>query len=64
MLEEALGEAIQAKKSVDIEILNRFTPVYVADGSVIILPDELRELWQGSGGTHGKSLCNQTGYLH
>ncbi len=55
VLEEALGEAIQAKKSVDIEILNRFTHVYVADGSVIALPDELRELWQGSGGTHGSS---------
>jgi hypothetical protein len=55
VLEEALGEAIQAKKAVDIDILNRFSHVYVADGSVIALPDELRTSWQGTGGTNGSN---------
>lgn len=53
VLEEALSEAIQAKQSVDIEILKRFSHVYVADGSIITLPDELHPLWQGTGGTGG-----------
>jgi hypothetical protein len=48
VLEEALGQVIQASTAVDVEILQRFSHVYVADGSVIRLPDELHELWQGS----------------
>jgi hypothetical protein len=36
---------------VPVEILQRFSHVYVADGSVITLPDELHELWQGTGGS-------------
>jgi hypothetical protein len=48
VLEDALGQVIQASTAVDVEILQRFSHVYVADGSVIRLPDELQELWQGS----------------
>ena len=60
MLEEALGQVIKASAAVDVEILQRFSHVYVADGSVITLPDELHEYWQGTGGAGG----TQTGYLY
>jgi hypothetical protein len=50
MLEEAPGQVIKASAAVDVEILQRFSHVYVADGSVITLPDELHEHWQGTGG--------------
>ena len=55
MLEEALGQVIKASAAVDVEILQRFSHVYVADGSVITLPDELHEYWQGTGGAGGSS---------
>jgi hypothetical protein len=55
VLEEGLKETIQAKESVNIEILKRFKNVYVADGSVITLPDELHEQWRGTGGAEGSS---------
>jgi hypothetical protein len=50
VLEEALGQVVKAKTAVDVDLLNRFSNVYVADGSVITLPDELHALWQGTGG--------------
>lgn len=40
---------------VEVEILQRFTHIYIADGSVITLSDELHELWQGTGGAVGSS---------
>ena len=40
VLEEALGESIRSKESVDIELLKRFKNVYISDGSVITQPDE------------------------
>lgn len=55
VLEEALGQVIKASTGVEVEILQRFSNVYVADGSVITLPDELHELWQGTGGAGGSS---------
>lgn len=55
VLEEALGQVIKAGTAVDVEILQRFSHVYIADGSVITLPDELHELWQGTGGAGGSS---------
>ena len=55
MLEEALGQVIKASAAVDVEILQWFSHVYVADGSLITLPDELHEYWQGTGGAVGSS---------
>jgi len=55
VLEEALGQVVKAKTAVDVNILNRFSHVYVADSSVITLPDELHPLWPGTGGGAGSS---------
>jgi hypothetical protein len=55
VLEEALGQVIKASAAVEVEILQRFSYIYVVDGSVITLPDELHELWQGTGGAGGSS---------
>ncbi len=54
VLEEALGQVVKAKTAVDVNILNRFSHVYVADCSVITLPDELHPLWPGTGGAAGR----------
>ncbi len=71
-MEEALGQVVKAKTAVDVNRLNRFSHVYVADGSVITLPDELHPLWPGTGGAAGSSraavkidICIElkTGYL-
>jgi len=55
VLEEALGQVVKAKTAVNVDILKRFTNVYVADCSVIALPDALHPLWQGTGGAAGSS---------
>jgi hypothetical protein len=55
VLEEVLGQVIKASAAVEVEILQRFSHVYVADSSVITLPDELHERWQGTGGAGGSS---------
>lgn len=55
VLEEAMGQVVKAETAVDVEVLNRFTNVYVADCSVITLPDELQPLWQGTGGVSGSN---------
>ncbi len=38
VLKDALGQVIKASTVVEVEILQRFSNVYVADGSVIPLP--------------------------
>lgn len=53
VLERALGKVIKAENVVDIEILNRFPAIYVNDCSVIALPDELKGIWKGTGGSYG-----------
>lgn len=55
VLERALSKVIKAEDVVDIEVLNRFSAVYVNDCSVVTLPDELKDSWEGSGGSHGTS---------
>jgi hypothetical protein len=50
VLGEAMARAITAGQAVDIEILNRFEAVHIADCSVIALPAELAPLWRGTGG--------------
>ena len=55
VLEHALSKVIKAEDVVDIEVLNRFSAIYVNDCSVITLPDELKDIWEGSGGSHGAS---------
>lgn len=49
ILEKALTKTIKSM-SVDTEILNRFSAVYIADCSQIVLPNDLHTIWQGTGG--------------
>lgn len=55
VLERAVSKVIKAENTVPIEILNRFPAIYVNDCSIITLPDELKETWKGTGGSHGTS---------
>jgi hypothetical protein len=55
VLDEAAKEAITASTQVDIEIFSRFSGVYIADCSIVTLPDELENLWQGVGGPENAS---------
>lgn len=58
VLERALSKVFCADKNLEIEILNRFTAVYVNDCSIVGLPDELKEIWQGTGGGGGASRAS------
>jgi hypothetical protein len=49
VLEEAVAQVVQAPAAVPIELLNRFSRVYLIDGSLINLPSELAERWRGTG---------------
>jgi hypothetical protein len=53
-LENAVG-ALIAAEPVAIPILQRFNGVHIQDSSVITLPDELSETWQGCGGSAPKN---------
>jgi len=53
----AVAEKVCAEQSVEIGILNRFTAVYITDTSTIILPNELKSHYIGTG---GKSDSNQS----
>jgi len=58
-LRESLTVALQqliATKPISIELLDRFTGVFLGDGSSIRLPDELKDVFAGRG---GKGDCCQ-----
>jgi len=50
VLEEAVNTVVLAPPPVPIEWLNRFTAVWLLDTTVLRLPDELEEVWPGTGG--------------
>jgi len=50
VLEAAVGQAVVAADPAAVPILRRFEGVYVYDGSVVSLPEALREEWPGLGG--------------
>lgn len=50
VLETAVGRAVAAAEPAAVPILGRFEGVYVYDGSVVGLPEALREEWPGLGG--------------
>jgi hypothetical protein len=52
LFEEALGTVIEATVP-GLELLERFAGVYLQDGSVISLPEELADRWPGSGAEGG-----------
>lgn len=49
ILEDTVGTLISADP-VSIPILQRFHGVYIKDSSIVTLPDELHDTWQGCGG--------------
>jgi hypothetical protein len=49
VLEEVVAQVVQAPTAVPIELLNRFSRVYLISGSLVKLPLELIELWRGTG---------------
>jgi hypothetical protein len=55
VLEEAIVQVVVASSAVDIEILGRFTAVFLSDCSTVPLPTELQDIWQGVGGSEGAS---------
>lgn len=50
VLEAAVAE-VMAAEPVAVPVLQRFSAVLVQDSSVIMLPDTLREVWAGCGGS-------------
>jgi hypothetical protein len=50
VLEAAIERAVLAADPTAVPILQRFSGVYVYDGSVVSLPEALREEWPGLGG--------------
>lgn len=73
VLEEAIAQIIVADDQIDINLLNRFTAVYLADCSTVSLPADCVDIWQGVGGSGSASpaalkldtrLELKTGALH
>jgi hypothetical protein len=70
VLAAAVEEMLKASE-VEIPLLKRFNGVYLQDSSVISLPKELIEVWQGCGGSNGESaglkiqveMCLSDGHL-
>jgi hypothetical protein len=50
VLEEAVAQVVVADDQLDVNLLNRFTAVYLADCSTVPLPAGLAGVWQGIGG--------------
>jgi len=53
LLETAISQVVSADAPAAVELFERFTGVYLDDGSVISLPVELASKWEGCGGTNG-----------
>lgn len=50
LLENAATKLICTDKASE-KILNKFSSVNILDSSIVLLPDELKSIWQGSGGS-------------
>jgi hypothetical protein len=50
-------ETVVTADAVAVPILQRFNGVYIQDGSTLVLPDALAEVWQGCGGNPGQSAA-------
>ncbi|EDN67413.1 IS231-related transposase [Beggiatoa sp. PS] len=65
VLEQAVAEAVRAPNAVPIELLNRFSSVTLFDTTILNLPDELYQVWAGTGGngpTSRSALKGEIGY--
>ena len=56
LLERCAQVQLQAE-AVEVPLLRRFSAVIVEDSSVVMLPAELAEVWQGCGGSSGTSAA-------
>ena len=56
VLEEAVKTVVLAPQPVPIKLLNRFTAVWLLDTTVLRLPDELEQVWSGTGGRTTQNL--------
>jgi len=54
---EAALQYVFAADPITVPLLERFTGVHLIDTSVIVLPDELLEVWAGCGGSSGKTAA-------
>ena len=54
LLEEMVAMVVSGQECY-IPVLQSFSGVYLQDGTVLTLPDELREQWRGSGETGGEA---------
>jgi hypothetical protein len=61
VLEKAMGEVVKAASPATIPVLERFSGVYLYDGSVVGLPDALREAYPGCGGSYGPEAALKVG---
>ena len=57
VLEKVVEEIIIEENPTDIPLLKRFAGVYIRDSSVVKLPNELREIWRGTGGSKGENAA-------
>jgi hypothetical protein len=60
-LEQVLGEVIKEVVTSEegvIPILERFNGVYIKDSSTITLPNELKNIWEGCGGSSEKGTAS------
>ena len=55
---EAAVSVVIAQKPVAIQLLQRFSAVYIQDSSTITLPDVLAVVWQGCGGSTEKNTSS------
>lgn len=47
LLEQAVKQLIETSSNPEVDLLQHFSRIYIQDGSVIGLPDECVEIWQG-----------------
>lgn len=47
VLGQAVNQLVRTSSGMEVELLNRFSRIHIQDGSVIGLPDECVDIWQG-----------------
>lgn len=57
VLESSVCEVIRGEKS-SLDILRRFSGIYLMDSSTVVLPDELAKVSQGCGGSSSKNTSS------
>jgi len=57
LLDSSIEQVISANP-VAIEVLRRFSGVYLLDSSIVTLPDALADVWQGCGGSEKNSSAS------